>query len=69
MKNYTLELDGLCLYLSAKQTLSSCNLTGNIKKAMVFNENDNEAYKVSIWTAQIQKVTNSKLTNFEAKAI
>jgi len=63
---YTLQIDGLPLYLSAKQTLTSCNLVKSKSKAMLFDATtDNPSIKSEYWTLVIQRQTNNNSITFK----
>lgn len=68
MKNYTLKLDGLNLYLSSKQSLTGVNYTKSIKSAMKFDSTtDNPELKKGIWdsAAKLQHNNSDMVFNVE----
>ena len=65
LKQYVLKLEDLNLYLSAKQGLTGCNLTEDIKKAQKFDERDDVKTKIEIWSTTAQRMMNNKSVKFE----
>jgi len=64
---YVLGVDGVDLYLSAKQSISGCNLTDEISEAQKFSVGfDDPAAKISIWNAELKRLYNLSTVTFKA---